>query len=65
MYITGCHRNLGTYCIHASPSCTTYAKVEPFEESWSWPPLEKIFQEISLEVSGLPERGLNDSRSTE
>src|SRR5215208_8297979 len=41
IYITGCHRNLGTYCIQATPSCTTYAKVEPFEESQSWSPLEK------------------------
>ena len=33
IYITGYHRNLGTYCIQATPPCTIHAKVEPFEES--------------------------------
>jgi hypothetical protein len=42
MHITGYHRNLGTYCIQATPSYTTYAKVEPFEESQSQLLLEKI-----------------------
>src|SRR5215211_8146064 len=33
MYITWCNRNLVTYCIQATPSCMTHAKVEPFWES--------------------------------
>jgi hypothetical protein len=40
------HRNLGTYFIQATPSCTTHAKVEPFEESQSQPPLEKSSENI-------------------
>ena len=41
MYITRYPRNLGTYCIRAAPSFMTHAKVEPFEESGIWAPLEK------------------------
>jgi hypothetical protein len=41
MYITRQHRNLGTYRIQATLSCTTHAKVEPFEGSQSWLSIEK------------------------
>jgi len=43
IYITRYHHNLGTYCIQATPSCTTHAKVEPFKESQSWALLSNSF----------------------
>jgi hypothetical protein len=46
IYITGCPRNLVTYYIQATPSCTAHPKVEPFEESQSWLPLEKISAKV-------------------
>jgi hypothetical protein len=46
MYIAECYRNLGTYCIQATPSCTTNAKVEPFEESRSWAALEELSEKV-------------------
>jgi hypothetical protein len=46
IYITRYHRNPGTYCIQANPVCTIHAKAEPFEESQSWPPLEKSSEKV-------------------
>ena len=53
MYITRYHRNLGTYCIQATPSCTTHTKVELFGESQSWAPLSNSFH--SSPPAYLPE----------
>jgi hypothetical protein len=46
IYIIRYHRNLDTYYIQAIPSRTTNAKVEPFEESRSWAPLEKASEKV-------------------